>query len=108
MPHPPALKIKPLFLSWGAGTAIVFVLFALGQTGVVPNLAQTLLSPGLLLAGLAGCGAHDIEAILLAMLGDSLLYSALSFFALSVVRPSWLAAAHKEPRSGPKNTATMQ
>jgi hypothetical protein len=56
-------KIMPLLLSLGAGAALVLVLSVLGETGIVPNLAQTLLSPGLLLAGLAGYGAHDLEAI---------------------------------------------
>ena len=56
-------RIRPLLLSWGIGAALVLVLFVLGE--IVPSLAQTLLSPGLLLAGLAGYGAHDIEAIVL-------------------------------------------
>jgi hypothetical protein len=101
-------KIKPLLLSWGTGTALVLVLFVLGETGIVPNLNQTLLSPGLLLAGLAGYGAHDIEAIVLAILGDSLFYGLLSFFALSIVRARWLVRNRQDPASGPANTTTTR
>ena len=79
-------KIKLVLLSWGIGTVIVIVLFVLGDTGIASALPQTLLSPGLLLAGFIGYGAHDLQALALAILGDSLFYGALALVVLSIVR----------------------
>ena len=103
-----AFKMKSLLLSFGTGAALVLVFFVLGQTGIVPRLAQTLLSPGLLLPGLVGYGAHDIEAIVLAILGNTLFYGLLSFFALCIVRPRWLVRNRQDPASGPTNTTTTR
>jgi len=79
-------QIRPLLLSWAAGAVFVLILFGLTESGAASDFAQALLSPGLLVAGWAGYGSHDIETIFLAILGDSLFYGLLTFIALSLVR----------------------
>src|SRR5437868_2930415 len=67
-------KMKSLLLSFGTGAALVVVFLVLAETGIGSSLFQILLNPGLLLAGFAGFGAHDIQAIALAIVGDILFY----------------------------------
>lgn len=74
------------------GAILVLLLFGLGASGIAPRVVELLLSPGLLLAGLVGYGAHDLETIALAILGDSMFYGILclliSFLRLALHAPN--------------------
>lgn len=91
-----AFRIKPLLLSWAAGAVFVLVLFVLGTTGIAPRVARTLLNPGLLISGLAGYGAHEVEAIVVAIVGDSVLYGFL-FFAALIARNRYASRSSSPP-----------
>lgn len=77
---------KSLLVSLGAGFSLVLLLFIVATAGVAPSVSNALLSPGLLLAGLVGVGAHDLGAIVLSLLGDTLFYGLLVFLALCILR----------------------
>jgi hypothetical protein len=75
--------IKKLALAWSAGIAFVVVVAILGERGVLPQSTA---------ASLVGFAAHDFGLYLTILLFSSLIYGALAFALLTVIR--WLYA-HK-------------
>lgn len=88
--HP--LKTKYLFLSLGIGTVLVLLFSSLIDTEAVSAIAQVFLSPGSLLARLGGYGGHDLQGMLLYVLGNIVFYAVVSLLVI------WLAITHQAPR----------
>ena len=90
-------KLKYVLLSLGVGIVFTLLLFGLSEIGIASGLTGGLLSPGLLLAELAGFGARDLAAYYLIGTGDALLHGMMSFCLLSLVR-SKLGQVSREKR----------
>jgi len=66
-----------------------------------------LLRPGAFFAERAGYRAHDVEGLLLYIVGNMAFYVVTAFLFLRLVIARWLARnRHQDPASGPTNTST--
>ena len=77
--------MKDTLVSLAAGAAIVLILFSLTATGV-GFVANAFLAPGALAADVVGLGIHDIGGFVFYILGNLIVYAALSFLLIEGVR----------------------
>jgi hypothetical protein len=98
---------KSLALSSGIGIAFVLLLFSVsgGNSG---SLFFVFLRPGAFFAERAGYGAHDMEGLLLYVVGNMAFYVVIVFFVLRLVVARRLARNRQDPASGPTNTTTTR
>jgi len=98
---------KSLVLSLGIGIAFVLLLFSVSG-GNNESLFFVLLRPGAFFAEWAGYGAHDMEGLLLYIVGNMVFYVVIVFLVLRLVRAHRLARNRQDPASGPTNTTTTR
>jgi len=89
----PLSTSKRLLLSSGIGIAFVLLLFSLssGSEGDSNSLFFVFLWPGAFLADWAWYGGHDLEGLLLFILGNMAFYVLIAFFILWLVEARRLA-----------------
>jgi len=78
-------KPKYLVLSLAIGALFTFLIFTLSKYGIATHAAGVLLSPGLLVAMVAGSSLHDLQTLYLVGVGDVCLYGGIAFFLMTLL-----------------------
>jgi hypothetical protein len=79
------MSMKRIWLSWTIGFSVVVALMLAGNGGIAPGVVPKLLNPGLGPAALLGFGSHDLGAIVVALVADSILYGAAIYIVSILV-----------------------
>ena len=80
------LKVKNLLWSLGIASMWVLLLFTLTVGSISSRIADTLLKLGAFLANLAGFGAHDLEGLVLYILGNIVFHAVICLLAFWLLR----------------------
>ncbi|SRR5258708_39959 len=98
---------KSLALSLGIGIAFVLLLFSVSG-GNSESPFFVFLWPGAFFAERVGYHAHDLQGLLVYIVGNMAFYVVIAFLFLRLVRARWLARNRRQDAaSGPTGTGTM-